>query len=159
MAKIFLWQASQANCHFRSEVDRPNFSSFFSDKIDRPARSKVVELIMAGTNSDLQNFNSISLKSPLAHVLTEIQSHGILLVLQEPDLKILQVSNNTIGAFEVAPSRVIGQPLEKFLDIFQVEQFRARFSIVATIRKYGYKSLRIITGSLMLFFIEIPMAI
>jgi PAS domain S-box-containing protein len=85
----------------------------------------VVELIMAGINLDLQNFNSISLKSPSIHVLTEIQSHGILLVLQEPDLKILQVSNNTIRAFEVAPSRIIGQPLEKFLDIFQVEQFRA----------------------------------
>jgi PAS domain S-box-containing protein len=80
---------------------------------------------MIGTNPDLQDFNSLSLKSPSVHVLTEIQSHGILLVLQEPDLKILQVSNNTIGAFEVSPSLVIGQPLEKFLDVFQVEQFRA----------------------------------
>uniref|UniRef100_UPI00286A4AE6 PAS domain S-box protein n=1 Tax=Chamaesiphon sp. OTE_8_metabat_110 TaxID=2964696 RepID=UPI00286A4AE6 len=80
---------------------------------------------MAVTNSDLQNFNSIGLKSSSVHVLTEIQSYGILLVLQEPDLKILQVSNNTIGAIEVSPSLVIGQPLEKFLDVFQVEQFRA----------------------------------
>ena len=80
---------------------------------------------MAATNPDLQDFNPIGLKSSSVHVLTETQSHGILLVLQEPDLKILQVSNNTIGAFEVAPSRVIGQPLEKFLDVFQVEQFRA----------------------------------
>ena len=77
------------------------------------------------TNPDPQNSNPISLKSSSVHVLTEIQSHGILLVLQEPDLKILQVSNNTIGAFEVVPSRVIGQPLETFLDVFQVEQFRA----------------------------------
>ena len=81
--------------------------------------------IMTVTNSDSQNLNSISLKSPSVHILTEIQSHGILLVLQEPNLNILQVSNNTIGAFEVAPSRVVGQPLEKFLDVFQVEQFRA----------------------------------
>jgi PAS domain S-box-containing protein len=80
---------------------------------------------MMGTNPELQNFNAISLKSPSVHILTEIQSHGLVLVLQEPDLKILQVSNNTIGAFEVAPSRIIGQPLEKFLDVFQVEQFRA----------------------------------
>jgi two-component system, chemotaxis family, sensor kinase Cph1 len=48
-----------------------------------------------------------------------------VLVLQEPDLKILQVSNNTIGIFEIAPSRIIGQPLDRFLDVFQVEQFRA----------------------------------
>jgi PAS domain S-box-containing protein len=80
---------------------------------------------MAVTNPDLQDFNPISLKSPSVRVLTEIQSHGILLVLQEPDLTILQVSNNTIGIFEIAPSLVIGKPLEKFLDVFQVEQFRS----------------------------------
>ncbi len=74
---------------------------------------------------DFQDFNSISLKSSSVHAIAEIQSHGILLVLQEPDLRILQVSNNTIGVFEIVPSRVIGQPLEKFLDIFQVKQFRA----------------------------------
>ena len=80
---------------------------------------------MIVTKPDFQDFNSISLKPPSVHVLTEIQSHGILLVLQEPDLKILQVSNNTIGIFEVSPNLVIGQPLKKFLDAFQVEQFRA----------------------------------
>lgn len=80
---------------------------------------------MVGTNPDLEDFNSSILKYPSVHILTEIQSHGILLVLQEPDLKILQVSNNTIGAFEVAPSRIVGQPLENILDVFQVEQFRA----------------------------------
>jgi PAS domain S-box-containing protein len=80
---------------------------------------------MLGTNPDPINLNSISLKEPSIHVLKEIQSHGILLVLQEPSLTVLQVSNNTIGAFEVAPSCVVGQPLEKFLDVFQVEQFRA----------------------------------
>ena len=80
---------------------------------------------MVVTNPDLQDFKPIGLKSLSVHTLTEIQSHGILLVLQEPDLKILQVSNNTIGAFEVVPSLVIGQPLKKFLDVFQVEQFRA----------------------------------
>jgi PAS domain S-box-containing protein len=80
---------------------------------------------MTVTNSDSQNLNSISLKQPSRHELTEIQSHGILLVLQEPNLKILQVSNNTLDAFEVVASRVMGQPLEQFLDVFQVEQFRA----------------------------------
>ncbi|WP_373545777.1 hypothetical protein [Chamaesiphon sp.] len=73
---------------------------------------------MAVTNPDLQDFNPISLKSQSVPVLTEIQPHGILLVLQEPELKVLQVSNNTLGIFEVAPSRVIGRPLEQFLDVF-----------------------------------------
>ena len=80
---------------------------------------------MAVTNSNLQNFNSINLKSSSINVLTEIKSHGVLLVLQEPNLTVLQVSNNTIGLLEVAPSLIIGQPLEQFLDVFQVEQFRA----------------------------------
>jgi two-component system, chemotaxis family, sensor kinase Cph1 len=118
---------------------------------------------MMGTNPDLQNFNSISLKSPSVHVLTEIQSHGLVLVLQEPDLKILQVSNNTIGAFEVAPSRVIGQPLEKFLDVFQVEQFRAALADQSFDRS-NYTKVWVTKSKdsyriLMLFFIAVPMAI
>ncbi len=32
MAKILLWQASQANCHFRSLNRSTNFSSLFLDK-------------------------------------------------------------------------------------------------------------------------------
>ncbi len=83
---------------------------------------------MVDTNTKLQSFNSASLKFPSVHILTEIQSHGVLLVLQEPSLTVLQVSNNTIGIFEVAPSLIVGQPLEKFLDVFQVEQFRARLA-------------------------------
>ena len=33
--------------------------------------------------------------------------------------------SNTSGIFEVAPSLIVGQPLEEFLDVFQVEKFRA----------------------------------
>jgi two-component system, chemotaxis family, sensor kinase Cph1 len=83
---------------------------------------------MLGTNLSNSDFNLATLKQPSISILTKIQSHGVLLVLQEPDLKILQVSNNTIFGFGIAPAQAIGKPLEQILDIFQVEQFRAELT-------------------------------
>ncbi len=80
---------------------------------------------MTGTSLGIPNLNLTRLKQPSISILTKIQSHGVLLVLQEPDLTILQVSNNTITAFGIAPTWMLGKPLEQILDIFQVEQFRA----------------------------------
>jgi two-component system, chemotaxis family, sensor kinase Cph1 len=68
--------------------------------------------------------NFTLLKQPSTNPPTEIQSHGVVLVLEEPALTILQVSDNTIGAFGIAPSKMLGQPLEQVLDVFQVGQFR-----------------------------------
>jgi two-component system, chemotaxis family, sensor kinase Cph1 len=79
---------------------------------------------MAGTNLGTPDLHLASVKQPSMDTLTKIQSHGVLLVLREPDLTVLQVSNNTIMAFGVSPNQVLGRPLEQFLDIFQVEQFR-----------------------------------
>jgi PAS domain S-box-containing protein len=80
---------------------------------------------MTGTNPDLLKIDPSSSKQSSIHILTEIQSYGILLVLQEPSLTVLQVSNNTMGVFGVTPGQMLGQPLEKFLDALQVEKFRA----------------------------------
>jgi two-component system, chemotaxis family, sensor kinase Cph1 len=80
----------------------------------------------ATVNASLPNFTL--LKQPSINPLLEIQSHGVVLVLQEPELRILQVSDNTIGAFGIAPSRMLGQPLEQVLDVFQVGQFRAELT-------------------------------
>jgi two-component system, chemotaxis family, sensor kinase Cph1 len=79
---------------------------------------------MADTTVNVSSPNFIELKQPSTNPLAEIQSHGVVMVLQEPELKILQVSDNTIGAFGIAPSRMLGQPLEQVLDVFQVGQFR-----------------------------------
>jgi two-component system, chemotaxis family, sensor kinase Cph1 len=79
---------------------------------------------MADVTVNISSPNFIGLKQPSTNPLAEIQSHGVVMVLQEPELKILQVSDNTIGAFGIAPSRMIGQPLEQVLDVFQVGQFR-----------------------------------
>jgi two-component system, chemotaxis family, sensor kinase Cph1 len=81
--------------------------------------------MMTGISLGTSDINFSSLKQPAINILTKIQSHGVLLVLQEPDLTILQVSNNTNMAFGMGPEQVLGKPLEQILDPFQVDQFRA----------------------------------
>jgi two-component system, chemotaxis family, sensor kinase Cph1 len=65
------------------------------------------------------------LKQPSINLLTQVQPHGVLLVLQEPDLTILQVSRNVSQAFGRAAEAVVGKTLEEILDSFQVDQFKA----------------------------------
>ncbi|MEO1400171.1 MAG: ATP-binding protein [Cyanobacteria bacterium J06635_1] len=68
--------------------------------------------------------NLTSLKQPAIHTLSQIQPHGALLVLQEPSLKILQVSDNTLETFNRLPDEVLGQCLDDLLDPFQIDQVR-----------------------------------
>lgn len=49
------------------------------------------------------------------HIPGFIQSHGVLLVLSNPELKILQVSNNTTLHLGVSPVQLLGQPLSILL--------------------------------------------
>jgi two-component system, chemotaxis family, sensor kinase Cph1 len=79
----------------------------------------MIEAIMANTTLDNSALD-LTLKQPL----TKIQSHGILLVLQEPDLTILQVSNNTVMAFGATPGQLLGKPIAQIFDVFQIEQFQ-----------------------------------
>lgn len=55
-----------------------------------------------------------------------IQPHGALLVLEEPALRILQVSANTKPYLGLAPAALLGQPLGVLLDDATVETLRAR---------------------------------
>ena len=68
--------------------------------------------------------NITNLKEAPIHLTSQIQPHGILLVLQEPDLQILQVSQNTLGIFNLYPEDVIQKKLEDLLDPFQIEKIK-----------------------------------
>ncbi len=57
---------------------------------------------MTGFNVD-HDVNLISLKRPDINTLTKVQPHGVLLILQESDLTVLQVSTNTRIAFGLPP--------------------------------------------------------
>ncbi len=50
-----------------------------------------------------------------------IQPHGVLLVLQEPDLKIVQVSNNTLALLGQEPQELLGKPLLNLLPPKQID--------------------------------------
>ena len=58
------------------------------------------------------------------HQINQVQPHGVLLVLEEPDLNILQVSANTFSIFGLKPEQVLNQTLEELLDPFQMAQIR-----------------------------------
>ncbi|MFE4107950.1 ATP-binding protein [Almyronema epifaneia] len=72
-----------------------------------------------------QAINLNRLKQPEIHTLAQVQPHGILLVLQEPDLSILQVSRNATTAFGLALDAILQKNLEDLLDPFQVDRFKA----------------------------------
>lgn len=55
------------------------------------------------------------------HIPSSIQPHGILLVLQEPELKILQTSNNTQIFFNISPEELINQSLSILFSPVQIE--------------------------------------
>ena len=50
-----------------------------------------------------------------------IQPHGILLVLESPVLKILQVSNNTFEAIGIYPKELLGNFLQDFVETEEIE--------------------------------------
>ncbi|MDJ0651137.1 MAG: ATP-binding protein [Xenococcaceae cyanobacterium MO_188.B19] len=62
------------------------------------------------------------------HTTNQIQPHGVLLVLQEPDLEILQVSENIKFVLAIAPEVAIGKTLGEILDPFQVERLKTGLS-------------------------------
>lgn len=80
---------------------------------------------MVGINLPAQQTN---LDYEPIHVIGQIQPHGGLLVLEEPELKILQVSNNTSRVLGIPPEAMLEKTLEDVLDPFQVERIKAGLS-------------------------------
>jgi len=54
------------------------------------------------------------------HIPGYIQPHGVLLALQEPELTILQCSNNTYSLIGRNPEELLNQPLSIFLESEQI---------------------------------------
>jgi two-component system, chemotaxis family, sensor kinase Cph1 len=52
------------------------------------------------------------------------QPHGVFLSIKEPELTILQVSNNTLQFLGFAPEYLLNQPLSKLIDNEQINIFR-----------------------------------
>jgi light-regulated signal transduction histidine kinase (bacteriophytochrome) len=54
------------------------------------------------------------------HIPGSIQPHGVLLALKEPELTILQCSNNSYSLFGISPEQLLNQPLSNFLESEQI---------------------------------------
>ncbi|MEA5566783.1 ATP-binding protein [Anabaena sp. UHCC 0399] len=74
---------------------------------------------------EIADINVTRLKEAPIHLSSQVQPHGVLLVLEEPDLKILQVSNNTWDILDINAESVLQKKLEDLLDSFQVERIKA----------------------------------
>lgn len=79
---------------------------------------------MIAKNSIVQDINLNRLEQEPIHINNKIQAHGIILVLEEPDLKILQVSANIQNILGIAPEQILNKNLEDILDSFQVDSLK-----------------------------------
>ena len=76
------------------------------------------------SNLEFQNINLTGLREIPIHSNNQIQPHGVLLVLRETDLKILQVSTNITNILSLEPSQILEKSLEDLLDPFQIKQIK-----------------------------------
>jgi two-component system, chemotaxis family, sensor kinase Cph1 len=55
-----------------------------------------------------------------------IQSHGVLIIVDESELTILQISDNTKLLLGMAPNSLLNKPIKKLLPLAEVEKLRDR---------------------------------
>jgi chemotaxis family two-component system sensor kinase Cph1 len=72
-----------------------------------------------------QDIHLIKLAQHPIHLSDQLQPHGVVLVLQEPELRILQSSSNTMAVFGIAPEEILQKTLEDILDPYQVDRIQS----------------------------------
>jgi chemotaxis family two-component system sensor kinase Cph1 len=80
---------------------------------------------MVAERLQLPNVNLSEKNAEKIHLSAQIQPHGILLVLSEPELKILQASQNACKIFGLTSQEIFNKTLEDLFDPFQIEQLKA----------------------------------
>lgn len=71
-----------------------------------------------------QNVDLTDCKDEPIHIPGLIQPHGVLFVLQEPDLTIIQISSNTLELISISPDKLLGKPLLTLLAPKQIAAIR-----------------------------------
>ena len=79
----------------------------------------MTDISLESANLDLTNCD----REPI-HIPGLIQPHGILLVLKEPGLDIVQVSSNTQAVINHAPEELLGKPLASLLNHIHIEDIQ-----------------------------------
>ncbi|MCU0527515.1 MAG: ATP-binding protein [Elainella sp. Prado103] len=77
---------------------------------------------MSNQTLNISDSHLSSLKQPSLHTLTQVQPHGVVLVLQEPDMTVLQVSRNVSQLFDRSAEDLIGKDLEDIFDSYQADK-------------------------------------
>ena len=72
--------------------------------------------------------NLTSLKEPVINLGNQIQNHGVLLVIQEPELNILQVSRNAAYILDFTLESLLEKNLEDLLDPYQIVRIKSRLA-------------------------------
>lgn len=72
------------------------------------------------TNRDSFGDSLCTNREPI-HIPGRIQPHGLLLVLSEPDLTIVQISSNSRSLLGYSPEELLNAPLDRLLDSQQLE--------------------------------------
>lgn len=80
---------------------------------------------MAEIDWQVDKINLAKWEQQPIHISSQIQPHGVLLVLEEPSLKVLQVSSNTASAIGIPPQEILQKTLEEILDTYQIEKIKA----------------------------------
>ena len=77
---------------------------------------------MTDTSVKFANVTNLNeLERQAIHTSSLIQPHGMVLVLEEPELKIAQVTTNCYYAFGIPAQEMIGKTLEELFDSFQFD--------------------------------------
>ena len=83
---------------------------------------------MVKINPQLTNIDLTNLYQNVIHTSGQIQPHGVVLVLQEPELKIVQVSNNSYGFLGIEAENMLEGTLAELLDPFQYDKIQEALS-------------------------------
>ncbi len=80
---------------------------------------------MKDTRINFANITNINeLERQAIHTSNLIQPHGVVLVLQEPELKIVQATTNCYSMFGIPPQEMIDKTLEELFDPFQFDNIQ-----------------------------------
>jgi chemotaxis family two-component system sensor kinase Cph1 len=81
-------------------------------------------MVMVALDVAKVDVNLTRLEQEPIHLYNRIQPHGVLLVLDEPDLKVLQVSGNAPAILGLSTAEILTKSLEELFDPFQVDRLK-----------------------------------
>ncbi|MBV6625649.1 MAG: GAF domain-containing protein [Rivularia sp. (in: Bacteria)] len=79
-------------------------------------------------DSKQNSLNLKNLKEPVINFNSKIQNHGVLIVLQEPELNILQISRNAASMLDCPIEMLLETNLEDLLDPYQIGRIKSRLA-------------------------------